>query len=139
MFDVRLLERRNANIEHPKSNSQRRTEEPLTLLARGQPPIPFASPPSTGARGPGTRRPPGITALSPSSSTRIVPQPKIPQNAAMDASRAFRCDDEVALVTGGGTGLGLAAARCLAAAGARVVIAGRREDVLADAAREVGA
>ena len=40
-------------------------------------------------------------------------------------------DERVTLVTGGGTGLGKAAARELAACGARVVIAGRREEVLA--------
>src|SRR3954466_15661834 len=51
---------------------------------------------------------------------------------------AFRCDNEVALVTGGGSGLGLATARCLAAAGARVVITGRREDVLRQAAADIG-
>ena len=43
-----------------------------------------------------------------------------------------------ALVTGGGSGLGMAIAACLAESGARVVIAGRREDVLTDAAREIG-
>jgi citronellol/citronellal dehydrogenase len=42
-------------------------------------------------------------------------------------------DGVVALVTGGGTGLGRAAARELLACGACVVIAGRREDVLAGA------
>ena len=42
------------------------------------------------------------------------------------------------LVTGGGTGLGRAAAVELAACGARVVIAGRREDVLRSAAEEIG-
>jgi citronellol/citronellal dehydrogenase len=47
-------------------------------------------------------------------------------------------DERVTLVTGGGTGLGKAAARELAACGARVVIAGRREDVLAAAADEIG-
>src|SRR3954467_364650 len=50
----------------------------------------------------------------------------------------FRCDNDIALVTGGGSGLGLATARCLAAAGARVVITGRREDVLRQAATDIG-
>ena len=48
-------------------------------------------------------------------------------------------DGAVALVTGGGTGLGKAAARELAACGASVVIAGRRADVLEAAADELGA
>ena len=43
----------------------------------------------------------------------------------------------VALVTGGGTGLGRATALELARCGATVVIAGRRADVLEQAAREV--
>jgi citronellol/citronellal dehydrogenase len=44
----------------------------------------------------------------------------------------------VALVTGGGTNLGKAAAIELACCGASVVIAGRREDVLEEAASEIG-
>jgi len=44
----------------------------------------------------------------------------------------------VAIVTGGGTNLGKAAAAELARCGARVVIAGRREDVLEEAAAEIG-
>jgi citronellol/citronellal dehydrogenase len=48
-------------------------------------------------------------------------------------------DERVIVVTGGGTGLGKAAARELAACGAQVVIAGRREDVLAGAVEEIGA
>ncbi len=44
----------------------------------------------------------------------------------------------VALVTGGGTNLGKAAAAELARCGANVVIVGRREEVLAEAASEIG-
>jgi citronellol/citronellal dehydrogenase len=44
----------------------------------------------------------------------------------------------VALVTGGGTNLGKAAAAELIRCGARVVIAGRRPEVLAEAAAELG-
>ncbi len=43
-----------------------------------------------------------------------------------------------ALVTGGGTGIGLATARRLLAGGATISIAGRRRDVLERAARDVG-
>ncbi len=40
------------------------------------------------------------------------------------AGNAFQLDGEVALITGGGTGIGLAIARRIAEAGARVVILG---------------
>ena len=59
----------------------------------------------------------------------------------MEASRVFAdgaLDGQVALVTGGGTNLGKAAAAELARCGAAVVIAGRREDVLEEAAAEIG-
>jgi len=46
--------------------------------------------------------------------------------------------DQVALVTGGGTNLGKAAAHELARCGASVVIVGRRQDVLEDAAADIG-
>lgn len=51
---------------------------------------------------------------------------------------AFDLSGQVAIVTGGGSGLGYAAAKCLAAAGAKVAITGRREDVLRQAAQELG-
>ncbi|MCC6123818.1 MAG: SDR family oxidoreductase [Pirellulales bacterium] len=50
----------------------------------------------------------------------------------------FRLDTELALITGGGSGLGLAMARCMADAGARVVLAGRREEVLRQAVESIG-
>ncbi len=51
---------------------------------------------------------------------------------------AFGLQGKTALITGGGTGLGYAIAECMAAAGAQVVIAGRREDVLKEACGKIG-
>lgn len=50
----------------------------------------------------------------------------------------FRLDNETALITGGGTGLGLGIARCFVAAGARVVLVGRRDAELRQACDDLG-
>jgi len=50
----------------------------------------------------------------------------------------FTLKGDVALVTGGATGIGLAIAGALAKQGARVVIAGRRQDVLDEACAALG-
>jgi len=49
-----------------------------------------------------------------------------------------KLDGKVALVTGGSSGIGLAAARRLAAEGAHVFITGRRERELQDAVAAIG-
>lgn len=51
---------------------------------------------------------------------------------------AFSLNGKVALVTGGGTGIGLGISRSLILAGARVVITGRREEVLKTAVATLG-
>lgn len=50
----------------------------------------------------------------------------------------FSLAQDRAIVTGGGTGLGAAIAECLIAAGARVVICGRRQSVLQETCRRLG-
>src|SRR5665213_2871022 len=55
-----------------------------------------------------------------------------------EALKPFDLSGETALITGGGTGLGLGIARCFTAAGAQVVIVGRRKEVLASAAPAIG-
>ena len=63
------------------------------------------------------------------------------RGVAVASSRVFvdgALEGRVAIVTGGGTNLGKAAAAELARCGASVVIAGRRADVLEEAAAEIG-
>ena len=50
----------------------------------------------------------------------------------------MRLKDKTAIITGGGTGIGLACARLFAQEGARVVIFGRRQDRLDQAQKEIG-
>ncbi|HSB70124.1 MAG TPA: glucose 1-dehydrogenase [Candidatus Methylomirabilis sp.] len=50
----------------------------------------------------------------------------------------FRLDGRLALVTGGGTGLGHGVCRAMTEAGARIVMTGRREDVLKAACEQLG-
>ncbi|KAI1093562.1 NAD(P)-binding protein [Rostrohypoxylon terebratum] len=52
-----------------------------------------------------------------------------------DVNRLFGVQDYVAVITGGGTGIGLMAAQALAANGAKVYITGRRKEVLENAAK----
>ena len=60
------------------------------------------------------------------------------QIAASQIFASDSLDGRVALVTGGGTNLGKAAAAELLRCGARVMIVGRREEVLTSAAAELG-
>lgn len=55
----------------------------------------------------------------------------------MQLDTLFTLSGHTALITGGGTGLGLRFARVLHAAGATVIISGRRETVLRDAAATI--
>ncbi len=50
----------------------------------------------------------------------------------------FDLTGQTALITGGGTGLGLGMARCFVAAGAQVILVGRREIELKKACEEIG-
>lgn len=57
---------------------------------------------------------------------------------ADELKRAFGLEGERALITGGGTGLGFAMAKCFVQAGAEVIITGRREDMLKEAVKQLG-
>src|SRR5579875_255669 len=57
----------------------------------------------------------------------------------LTAADLFSVQGRVALVTGGGTGLGLVCAQALVQAGARVLIASRKAEVCEAAARDLSA
>jgi len=50
----------------------------------------------------------------------------------------FKLDDEIALITGGGTGIGFGIAKAFVNFGAKVIIVGRREEPLQKAVKELG-
>jgi NAD(P)-dependent dehydrogenase (short-subunit alcohol dehydrogenase family) len=52
--------------------------------------------------------------------------------------KEFSLKGETAVITGGGNGLGFGIAECFVSAGARVVLVGRRADVLQRAAKKLG-
>jgi len=56
----------------------------------------------------------------------------------MNPENPFRLDNQAALITGGGTGIGFGIARCMVKAGARVVLVGRREGELSKACAALG-
>src|SRR5438105_10122106 len=56
----------------------------------------------------------------------------------MNNEIVFSLQRETALITGGGTGVGLGMARCFVKSGAKVVLVGRREEELRKACEELG-
>ena len=56
--------------------------------------------------------------------------------SALDNSIIFDVNGLIAVITGGGTGLGLMMAKALEANGAKVYILGRRQEALNEAAKE---
>jgi NAD(P)-dependent dehydrogenase (short-subunit alcohol dehydrogenase family) len=62
----------------------------------------------------------------------------MPSSPSLKFAEAFSLKGEHTLITGGGTGIGLAIAQAMHAAGARVTLIGRREAELAEAVRGLG-
>lgn len=60
------------------------------------------------------------------------------QTKQLEFPDVFSLKGELALITGGGTGIGLAVAKAMHAAGAKVVLVGRREPELAAAIKSIG-
>ncbi|HEY4107668.1 SDR family oxidoreductase [Puia sp.] len=68
-----------------------------------------------------------------------MPEETIEKSSLPDkTSSLFDLTGKTVLVTGGGTGLGLAITRSMVKAGARVIITGRRADVLENTCRQLG-
>lgn len=59
----------------------------------------------------------------------------MPGNSPLDV---FSLTGRIALITGGGSGIGFHIAQCMASSGATVIITGRREDVLKEAVAKIG-
>ena len=58
---------------------------------------------------------------------------------SQNQAHSFSLEGQLGLITGGGTGLGLGIAHAFVAQGARVVLTGRREEVLQQATADLGA
>lgn len=56
----------------------------------------------------------------------------------MNLPTAYSLEGRTAMITGGGTGIGLAVAKCLATCGATVILCGRRKPELKQAAAAIG-
>src|SRR5690606_10337072 len=84
---------------------------------------------------PGLHRPPGARHAQVLLIRNRAPSTSSGEETTVD----LNLKDKVVVVTGGSSGIGLAAARTFAEEGARVVIAARRPDVLAEAAAAVTA
>ncbi|MGI4819952.1 MAG: SDR family NAD(P)-dependent oxidoreductase [Janthinobacterium lividum] len=81
------------------------------------------------------------TVLSSNRHTSTNGQPETAASGAVATQpdlSVFSLAGRVALITGGGTGIGLEIARCMVHAGATVIITGRRESVLQDSAADLG-
>lgn len=53
-------------------------------------------------------------------------------------SNSFSLNGQIAFITGGGSDIGQSVAQCMAAAGSRVVVCGRREQALENTCRRIG-
>src|SRR5215469_15026518 len=62
----------------------------------------------------------------------------VSQKIVCDMLNEFSLKGETAMITGGGSGIGLGIAQCFVAAGARVVLVGRRTDILKRAVKKLG-